>query len=95
MYRIERECIRKSLKLLVSQESSRAASMLLTQELQRGAGISSYRTGRKHIFKFLSVIQDGQECLGGVKLRCWLFTDDTAVQGRSNDTRQKIFVLRL
>lgn len=33
MCKIDRECIRKSLQLLVHGESSRAASMLLTQEL--------------------------------------------------------------
>lgn len=35
------------------------------------------------------------ECLGGVKLLCWLFTSDLAVQRGSSYTRQKIFVLCL
>lgn len=63
LYKIHRECICKSLQLLVSRERNWAALMLLTQELGRGAGISPYWAGRKHIFKFLSIIQDSSGML--------------------------------
>jgi len=58
MYKIHRECICKSLQLLESRERSRAALMLLTQELWVEAGISPYCAGRKYIFKFLSIVQN-------------------------------------
>lgn len=72
-------------------KAARAASMLLTQELQRGTGISPYWTGRKLVFKFLSV-RMVKNALVGSDL-CAVCSQ--IILQSTNDTRQKTFVLCL
>lgn len=72
-------------------KAARAALMLLTQELQRGTGISPFWTGRKLVFKFLSVRMVKNALVGS---DLCAVCSQIALQS-TNDTRQKTFVLCL
>lgn len=74
IYKIDRECVCKSLQLLVSKGSVDIAD---TGVVERNRTL--VLLNRKEAYIQVLVRKDGQEFFGGVRLMCCLFTDYLAV----------------
>lgn len=78
IYKIDRECVCKSLQLLVNWESSKGSiDVADTGVAERNRNLTLLN--RKEACFQVLVRKDGQECFGGVRLMCCLFTDCLAV----------------
>lgn len=78
IYKIDRECICKSLQLLVNWESSKGSDDVAdTGVVERNKSL--VLLNRKEAYFQVLIRKDGQECFGGVGLMCCLFTDYLAV----------------
>lgn len=78
IYKIDRECICKSLQLLVNWESSKDSDDVAdTGVVERNKNL--VLLNRKEAYFQVLIRKDGQECFGGVRLMCCLFTYYLAV----------------
>lgn len=74
IYKIDRECICKSLQLLVDWEISKGSvDVADTGIVERNRNL--VLLNRKEAYFQVLVRKDGQECFVGVRLMCCLFTD--------------------
>lgn len=78
IYKIDRECVCKSLQLLVNWESSKGSvDVADTGVVERNMNL--VLLNRKEAYIQVLVHKDGQEFFDGVGLMCCLFTDYLAV----------------